>query len=300
MEKTGNKTKKIGLALGSGSSRGWSHIGIIRELQANGIEPDIVSGCSIGSIVAAAYTAGNLDNLESWVRSLGRLDVASFLELKFSLNGFVDTEKLRRFLAEHVCAEEVQISELEKSYASVATSLGTGREVWFTEGGVLDSVMASIALPALFEPVYNNGRWLIDGGLVNPVPVSLCNALGADNVIAVNLNGDLMGKHLSRQEEKEEGYLMNILKSYSESFFPSTDKDMEPPGLYDCLASSVNIFQDRITRSRMAGEPPDILLNPRLAQIELMAFDRASEAIDEGRACVQRMMPEIRHVLGET
>ena len=298
MEKTGNDQKKIGLALGSGSSRGWSHIGVIRELLAHGIEPDIVSGCSIGSIVAAAYTAGNLDNLESWVRSLGKRDVAGFFELKFSLNGLVDTEKLRKFLAEHVCAEAVQISHLDKVYGSVATNLNTGREVWFTEGGVLDSVIASIALPALFEPVYNSGNWLIDGGLVNPVPVSLCHAMGADSVIAVNLNGDLMGKHFPPEEEEEEGYFMNVLKAYSESFFPTVNKGPEPPGLFDCIASSVNIFQDRITRSRMAGDPPDILLNPRLAHIELLAFDRAGEAIEEGRACVQRMMPEIRHVLG--
>ena len=291
--------KKIGLALGSGSSRGWSHIGVIRELEAHGIEPDVVCGCSIGSIVAAAYTAGNLDKLEAWVTSLSKRDVAGFFELKFSLNGFVDTEKLREFLALHVCGEEIQIGDLGKKYASVATNLKTGREVWFTEGAVLDSVMASVALPALFTPVFNEGKWLIDGGLVNPVPVSLCYALGAENVIAVNLNGDIMRRHFSSDEEEEPANgFMETLKSYSESIFPASDNQPEPPGLFDSLANSVNIFQDRITRSRMAGDPPDVLLNPRLVDIDLLEFHRAHEAIAEGRDCVKRMLPEIRRVLG--
>jgi len=292
------QSRKLGLALGSGSSRGWSHIGVIRELESVGIAPDVVCGCSIGSIVASSYAAGRLDKLEAWARSLGKRDIASFLELKRSFNGFVDVAKLRGFLAEVICKDGTAIEELGKTYASVATDLTNGREVWFTDGDVLDSVLASIALPALFSPVPYKGRWLVDGGLVNPVPISLCHAKGAERVIAVNLNGGIVGKHFVEPPEgTPSGGFVNALRTYSESLFPQQDKRERPPSLMDVAAGSLNIIQDRITRSRMAGDPPDILLNPRLAHIDLMAFDRADEAIEEGRACVRRMMPEIRRVL---
>ena len=294
----------IGLALGGGSARGWAHIGIIRALTEAGIEPSIVTGCSIGSIVGASYVAGNLQRLEDWVGSLSRLDVARFYELRLSLNGFVDVDKLKQFMVQNVCAENRLIADLEKVYASVSTDLDTGKEVWFSEGPVLDSVLASIALPGLFAPVHNRGRWLVDGGLVNPVPVSLCHALGADIVIGVNLNGDVVGKHrkpLPGYRKAEENgtldKLLDSIKSYSGNWFSSEKSVLDPPGLFDSIAGSINIVQDRITRSRMAGDPPDILLNPQLAHIGLLEFHRASEAMAEGRDCVYRMMPEIEHVL---
>lgn len=300
---TGRKAV-IGLALGGGSARGWAHIGIIRALMEVGIEPSVVTGCSIGSIVGASYVAGNLQRLEDWVRSLSRLDVARFYELRMSLNGFVDADKLHEFLVQNVCAADQLIDDLEKSYASVSTDLDTGKEVWFSKGPVLDSVLASIALPGLFAPVHNQGRWLVDGGLVNPVPVSLCHALGADIVIGVNLNGDIVGKHrkLLPEEEKaaENGTLDRLLdsiKSYSSTWFSSENSALDPPSLFDSIAGSINITQDRITRSRMAGDPPDVLLNPQLAHIGLLEFHRASDAIAEGRDCVGRMMSEIEHVL---
>ncbi|MBA1445681.1 MAG: patatin-like phospholipase family protein [Gammaproteobacteria bacterium] len=187
--------ENIGLALGSGSSRGWAHIGIIKELAKTGIEPDIICGCSIGSIVGASHAAGNLEALETWVRSLSKRTVTRFFELNLSLNGFVNAERFHAFLDACVCDEAIQIGQLPKTFAAVSTDLKTGREVWFTEGLTLDAVRASISLPGLFPPVRHQGSWLVDGGLVNPVPVSICRALGADIVIAVNLNGDILGKH---------------------------------------------------------------------------------------------------------
>ncbi len=303
-----NSAPLIGLALGGGSARGWSHIGIIRALGEAGIEPDIVTGCSIGSIVGASYVAGNLQKLEAWVLSLGRLDIARFYDLKMSLNGFVDADRLKKFMLLNVSAEDQLIEQLPKTYASVSTDLDTGKEIWFSEGSVLESVMASIALPGLFAPVYNKGRWLVDGGLVNPVPVSLCHALGADTVIGVNLNGNIVGKHRRREEKstirKESAAqngtmdrLLGSIKSYSDSWFSSDNSSPDAPSLFESIAGSINITQDRITRSRMAGDPPDVLLNPQLAHIGLLDFHRASEAIEEGRDCVTRMMPEIEHVL---
>ncbi|MBN2645676.1 MAG: patatin-like phospholipase RssA [Desulfuromonadaceae bacterium] len=294
---------RIGLALGSGSARGWSHIGVIQALSEIGVVPDIVCGTSIGSLVGAAYVSGRLDLLEQWVCQLSRRDVAGFFEISLSLDGFVDIERLQSFLEQTVVSPELRIEELEKSFAAVATELESGREVWFSQGRVIEAVMSSIALPGLFPPQLHNGRWLVDGGLVNPVPVSVCRALGAEVVIAVNLNGDIVGKHFApralderkafREQEKSSAkaetlaeQVKQTLREYSSSLFNGLSDRPRPPNIFETLAGSVNITQDRITRSRMAGDPPDITLVPRLAQIGLLDFHRAKEAIQGGRRCV--------------
>jgi len=294
---------KIGLALGSGSSRGWSHIGVINALRAQGIEPDIVCGTSIGSLVGASYVSNNLQKLEDWVCSLSKLETARFFEINSSLNGFVNTERLHGFLQKYVADDVALISSLNKKYASVATDLETGREVWLTEGTLLEAVWASIALPGLFPAINNNNKWLVDGGLVNPVPISVCRALGADVVIAVNLNGDIVGKHFNKPPQRIKrdtgvvGRITDFVSDYTAAVFSKVRPANEAPGLFEAIAGSVNITQDRITRSRMAGDPPDILLSPKLAHIGLLEFYRANEAIAEGQKCVERMMPEINHVL---
>jgi NTE family protein len=295
----------IGLALGSGSSRGWAHIGVINALTEQGVVPDIVCGTSIGSLVGAAYVSDTLDRLEQWVCSLDRLETARFFDINSSLNGFVDTERLHRFLNQYVASDEALIEGLGKQYAAVATELETGREVWLTKGPVLQAVWASISLPGLFPAIRHGNRWLVDGGLVNPVPVSVCRALGADIVIAVNLNGDIVGRHFQKPEvaaKKDEkpgvvGRISDLVTEYTSALFPAAKNVAQPPGLFEAIAGSVNITQDRITRSRMAGDPPDILLAPKLAHIGLLEFYRASEAIREGRECVRRMLPVIRDAL---
>lgn len=296
----------IGLALGSGSSRGWAHIGVIKALSELDIHPQVVCGCSIGSIVAAAYVSGNLDKLEQWVRSLTRVELARYIELNLSLNGFVDTEKLHEFFLQCVCREDESIEDITVKFASVATDLATGREVWFTSGPLIDAVWASISLPGLFPPLQHQGRWLVDGGLVNPVPVSVCHALGADIVISVNLNGDVVGKHFIKKQNEPSADSNNVLdrlsravNKYSPDIFKDDEEKTSPPGLFDAIASSINIAQDRITRSRLAGDPPDIMLSPKLSHIGLMEFYRAEEAIHEGEQCVMRMLPEIGYVLGK-
>ena len=298
---------KIGLVLGSGSARGWSHIGVINALSKYGIEPDIICGCSIGSIVGASYAAGNLAELESWVRSLSRMDVARLFDLNFSMNGFVDLERLKSFMVNYVGDETLCIEGLDKTFATVATDLETARETRITKGSFAEAVWASISLPGIFPPVRHQERWLVDGGLVNPVPVSLCRAMGAEQVIAVNLNGDIVGKHFYHAEQKHtqnievegSGLAANLTKTlmeYSSALFSSRNK-IRPPGVFDALASSINITQDRITRSRMAGDPPDIILTPKLSHLGLLEFYRAEEAIAEGESCVSRMLPQLQYVL---
>jgi len=294
----------IGLALGSGASRGWSHIGVIKALLSAGIEPDIVCGTSVGAIIGGSYVAGHLEKLEDWVLGSSRSDVLRFFDIGFSQTGFVDTERLSWFLHNYVAAEDQCIEDIPKKYAAVSTDLDTGREVWFTEGGIADAVRASMALPGLFPAVRNDRRWLVDGGLVNPVPVTPCRALGADIVIAVNLNSGRVGKRNSTTEESPRTERRGVLssfkqqaKEYSNSIFPNHVEKNEAPGLFYAIANSVNIVQDRITRSRLAGDPADVLLSPRLPHIGMLEFHRAAEAIEEGEACVQRTLAEIGQLM---
>lgn len=295
---------KLGIALGSGAARGWAHIGVLKALNEAGIRPDIVTGTSIGSLVGAAYINDHLDSLEQWLRGLSKMQTARFFTLSKHFNGFINKDKLRPMLAEHVASEKLQIEDFNQQYASVATDLHTGREVWCTDGGLLDSVFASISLPGLFPVMHYRDRWLIDGGLVNPVPVSVCRALGADVVLAINLNGDILGKHLHDQKQVEPGNsnglyarLSQFIAEYAGDWFQSNRQSENMPDIFDALAASINITQDRITRSRMAGDPPDVLVSPRLAHIGLLEFYRATEVIGTGYQAMQQSMDELRSML---
>ncbi|MGB5157518.1 patatin-like phospholipase family protein [Desulfobacterium sp. N47] len=293
----------VGLALGSGSSRGWAHIGIIRALSDIGIEPGIICGTSIGALVGASHVSDKLEKLEEWVGSLTRFKIARFFEINTRLNGFVKKERFQDFLKEYVANDDAIIENLAKQYASVATDLESGREMWLTKGSLIEAVWSSVSLPGLFPAIRNNGKWLVDGGLVNPVPVSVCRALGADIVIAVNLNGDIVGKHFDKPEDtikKENGVVSKItdwvIDNTGSVFSTNRIKD-QPPSLFESIAGSVNIIQDRITRNRIAGDPPDILLSPKLSHIGLLEFYRGKEAIREGNDCVRRMLSEIKHAI---
>jgi NTE family protein len=297
---------KIGLALGSGASRGWSHIGVIKALLREDIEPDIVCGTSAGAIIGGSYVAGNLEKLEHWVLGSTRSDVLRFFNIRLTQSGFVDTERLSWFLHSYVAAADRRIEDMPKKFGAVSTDLATGREVWFKEGGLADAVRASMALPGLFPAVRNDQRWLVDGGLVNPVPVTICRALGADVVIAVNLNSDIIGKRNNGRQEVAPTEIKGVLskvkqqaREYSNSIFPNRDEKDEAPGLFYAIANSINIVQDRITRSRLAGDPADVLLSPRLANIGMLEFHRAAEAIKEGEGCVQRALGEILRAAGK-
>ena len=300
------KTKeRIGIALGSGAARGWSHIGVLRGLAELGIHPDVISGCSIGAIVGAAYAAGNLDKLEEKVLSFNRLDMVRYFDFNLSLNGFVHRERLQQFFHDFVCSSSTTIQELELKFATVATYLNSGREMWFTEGKVLDAIMASITLPGLFPPFQYEDKWLVDGGLVNPVPVSLCRALGADTIIAVNLNGAITKRHFAPQPlttlnpelaERTEANTSNKFLSNVTSLLTG-NRAAGMPNLIEALAGSINIMQDKITRSRMVGDPPEILLVPKVIDISLLEFYRAQEAIQAGRDSVQRIKHEIEDTL---
>lgn len=296
-------TLRIGLALGGGSARGWAHIGAIRALADAGIEPDIVCGTSIGALVGAAYVDGDLDQLETWVRGLRLQTVVSFLD--FSLgSGLIKGDRLIEFFRSHFVDRDIR--ELERPFGAVATDLQRGREVWLREGRVTDAVRASIALPGLFTPVRRDGSWLVDGGLVNPVPVSLCRAMGADLVIAVDLNADLLGRHLrprpakaasARDSDRSETLtdaVMARIQTGMAQLGINHDDGPRPPAMLDVLASSINIMQVLITRSRLAGEPADVMITPLLADFDLMDFHQGSIAIEAGRRAVEFALPQLQ------
>jgi len=318
---------KIGLALGSGAARGWAHIGVLRALSEIGIEPDVICGTSIGAAVGAAHLTDQLDELQSWAQNMGWLGMLGIIDITFRRGGLVAAERaFERFRNDRT---EVTIESLPKPFAAVATDLGTGRELWLREGPLLSAVQASAAMPGLFPAVRHDGRWLVDGALVNPVPVSLCRALGADVVIAVNLNSELspLGRPAVRPPPAGTAPIpvtpepvaaagdaispaFSTLTSQIASWLgrrpgPRTrflanqlEHTAAPiPNVMEVMAGSIDIMQDRITRSRLAGEPPDVLIAPRLAHIGILEFDRAEEVVEIGYAAASVSRPAIELAL---
>lgn len=282
----------LGLALGGGSARGWAHIGVIRALGEAGVHPDIVCGTSIGAVVGAIYAAGELGRLEEWVLGLKFADVLGFMDLSLK-GGLVKGERLVGFFRRIV--PDRPIEELPMPFGVVATALHSGAEVWLRSGSLVDAVRASAAMPGLFPPLSRDDQLLVDGGLVNPVPVSLARAMGADTVIAVDLGSDILGRHLRPNPARPTPFAA-FSDGISTLWNDRSAVDEAPPGdeprlpnILDVLASSLNIMQVRIARSRMAGDPPDLAVAPRLAHLRLLDFYRASEAIDEGRRAVERV-----------
>jgi len=299
---------KIGLALGSGSARGWSHIGVIEALAERGYAPDIVCGTSMGAFVGAVHVAGRLDDLRQWAEAVNWREIVRFLDLRLLRGGLIDGREIVGFLRRHGVTGPIK--DFATPFAAVATDLATGKEICITSGPIEEAVRASIALPGIFSPVRVDDGWLVDGGLVNPVPVSACRALGADVVIAVNLNGDRVGRRgvigpadraggarslrralLERFEAQMPPALKRQVATIAPKILPASPAR---PGYFDVLANSIYIMQDQITRARLAAEKPAMTLHPRLGAIGLLEFNRAKEAIDEGRACVGRQLKEIR------
>jgi NTE family protein len=304
---------KVALALGSGAARGWSHIGVIKALEEMGVRINMVAGTSIGSLVGAGYASGRLAEIEQWVLGMNRWEVFNLLDFGFNHGGIIGGEKVFNRAREEFGQRNIE--DLPITYGAVATDLYSGREIWLREGDLYDASRASCAMPGVLSPKSFDGRWLIDGGLVNPVPVSLCRALGADFVIAVHLNSQLNSKALQRRgrsippqteaeqlekekadmevQDNENGFFDNMwsgskeyLDSFKERFRNNGEK---APGMFSVMASSIDIMQERITKARMAGDPPDILVQPKLGHIGIMEFYRGQEAIDLGYETTTRM-----------
>jgi len=305
----GPRKPVVGLALGSGSARGWAHIGVLRALEEAGIRPDLVCGASIGAVVGSAYALGELDRFEKWALGLTGRTVWSFMDFKLA-GGMLKGERVIDFFRRNFSDRDIEA--LDIPFAAVATALHSGTEVWLRSGSTADAVRASMALPGLFTPAQRDGRLLMDGGLVNPVPVSLARAMGADIVIAVDLNADLLGRHLhapgsvatkarvpvvaADDDEATAGWLSRVQDGFA-SLLPTPDPvRVRNPSLLEVVLASVNIMQVRITRSRMAGDPPEVVIAPQLAHLGLMDFYRAEEAIAEGRRAAEKTLPFLQQL----
>ncbi len=306
----------IGLALGGGAARGFAHIGIVRTLIAHGIVPNVVVGTSIGAVVGGAYAAGQLDTLEEWARSLQPRNILGYLDIRLNGSGLIGGDKLAAQL--EAAIGQTLIEELPLKFATVATEVRTGHEIWLTHGRMVDAMRASYALPGIFSPVLVGDRWLVDGALVNPVPVSTARAFGAEIVIAANLSSDVFAhsttvySHGPSPEvtvavapeamiepvapKRGFGKLFSPERTMKREFFGGGGR----PGISTVMVDAFNIMQDRITRARLAGDPPDLLISPRVGQIGWFDFHRADDLIAHGVRAAERaieLIQEAIHIL---
>ena len=274
-----NVRPTIGLALGGGAARGFAHIGVIRALAAHGIVPDVIVGTSIGAVVGGCYAANEMDNLESWARTLTVRGVLSYLDISLSGSGLISGGHLAARLETGL--KESRIDDLPIRFAAIATEFNTGHEIWLTRGRLSEALRASYSLPGIFPPVLIGGRWLVDGALVNPVPVSAARALGARLVIAVNLNSDLLGAERSSPITAPTTATLPAHRpnptgcsrcSTASARFAASFRPARPAGLPTVMVEAFNVMQDRITRARLAGDPPDVLISPRLGGIGWFDF----------------------------
>lgn len=293
----------IGLALGSGLARGIAHIGALKALDRHGIKPGIVAGTSMGALVGGCYLSGKLKELEDWALSLNRRRILSYLDFRVRSAGLIGGAKLMKIMDEHFSG--MVIEDLPHPYVAIASDLLTGHEVWLRKGHFIDSMRASFALPGVFPPVEINRRNLIDGALVNPVPVSPCRALGARMIIAIDVNADLIGKagKPGQQFQTVAGFDVyndrDVAPEDRKGFENPVAKRLfrrenDNPSLFGVMVSALNIIQDRVTRSRLAGDPPDVHIKPSIGHIGLLEFEKGAEIIELGEQAVERALPEIR------
>jgi NTE family protein len=302
---------RIGLALGGGVARGWAHIGILRTLLKADIVPDVIAGTSIGALVGGAWAAGRLDVLEDWSRSITKRRMLGLLDVTIRGSGLIGGARLQALMQENL--GDLVIEDLDTRFAAIATELGTGHEIWLTQGNLTEAIRASYALPGIFGPVQIGGRWLVDGALVNPIPVSAARALGARVVIAVNLNADMFGRGTviqaaaaeAAQEAATEvpappepepsriGRLFRLQHNIRHDVLGA----VRGPGITSVMVDAFNITQDRIARSRLAGDPPDVLIAPKLGAIGLFEFHRAEEAIRLGAEAAERALADIQETV---
>lgn len=299
-----NTRPRIGLALGSGLARGWAHIGALRALVKYGFIPDLIAGTSMGALVGGAYASDNLGVLEDWARSLTRMKVIGYLDVSVREGGLIGGRKLYKVMRENF--GDVRIEDLNVHYVAVTADMITGHEVWLKHGDLVDAMRASFSLPGVFPPVPDGHRLLVDGALVNPVPVSICQAMNCQMTIAINLNGDILGKvrkpgnavaTISGFDPLADGALPQEWTDRAKHFALSRrlfKREEDSPSLMGVMVSSLNIVQDRLARSRLAGDPPDVLINPRIGHIGLMEFEKVDELIKAGEDAVERALPELQ------
>ena len=288
-------------AAAGGAARGWSHIGVLRALDEANIPIKMIAGTSIGALVGGCYLAGELDALEDFARSLTPRRILGFLDISWRGNGLISGLRLAERMETHL--GDTQIQDLPKPLVCVATEIATGHEIWLTKGPMIEAIRASYALPGIFEPVTVNERVLVDGALVNPVPVPVCRAYEVDAVVAVNLSSDIFGR----------GTVVRDLSAMPDVPPPPSEaaenggmgnaaivKLGKALGVSGVMVEAFNIIQDRIARSRLAGDPPDMSIIPAVGTIGLAEFHRADEAIDAGYEAAKAELPRLENLAEAT
>jgi NTE family protein len=305
----GARPPRLGLALGSGAARGWAHLGVVTALIERGFKPEVIAGASVGALVGAAYANGRLAALEQWVTALTQRDVWRLVDTVFRGGGVMTGNRLMAAIAAQI--GDRKIEDLPIAFGAVATDLYTGEEIWLRKGPMMTAIRASSGLPGLFAPCWHEDRWLIDGGVVNPVPVTLCRALGAEVVIAVDLSrsvtraamraarGGTSAASRAGENTPPSAEGTQVLRNWSgliDGLVESFRARRNEPGLLEVMASAVGIMQERISRDRLAADPPDLVLKPDLAKLQLLDFHRARESIDTGRRSVEAAEVDLARV----
>jgi NTE family protein len=290
--------KTVGLALGSGGARGWAHLGVLSVLEEMGVAPGVIAGCSMGALVGAAAAGGVRDELEAWARGLTQAKFLGLLDLRFAGGGLVAGHEIASVLGQW--GLDCEIGGLDIPFACVATNLENGREVWLDEGPLLPAVRASVSMPGLFAPQHLGGRWLVDGGLTNPVPISVARAKGADVIIAVNPNAKPNGR-VWVPEPAREGLWDRITASLPEALRPEaaepTEDDAPKPQGADVVAASIDMMMDYLRRTRAAADPADVTIEVDLSELSTLSFFEAATAIEAGRAAAEEARPRIEAAL---
>lgn len=286
---------RIGVALGSGGARGWAHIGVLRALDEAGLSPDIVCGTSIGAVVGALNLVGALADFAQFVRRMNRIRLSQYFDFKFSAGGIIAGKRVLQVL--EPIFGQTAIEDLPRRFGCVATDLATGDEVWLREGRLIDALRASYSIPGLFPPVELGGRWLLDGALVNPLPISLCRALGAELILAMNVNAGILAPMRFDAEGLGLAPRRGIaggIGGFVRGYF---GRRKGGPSTFGVLTRSFQIAQTRLSRIRLAQDMPDIVLHPDVGRIGPLEFYRAGECIAAGEEAVRKALPAIHEAL---
>ena len=308
--------KKIGLVLGSGAARGWAHIGVLNALDELGIKPDIYVGCSVGAVVAGAHLVGALPALEAWAGALKPLSAWRSFAFKIERGGLVDVSSTFDAFRSY----DRPIEELSATFAAVATDLGTGAPVVISEGSTIEAIRASSAIPVLFHAVRREDRWMADGALANPLPVDVARDLGADIVIAVDLNG--VPRVLDRFDPPENklpaeikppaqpansGWPGAISKLIADTqttierqLAITKARALATPQLVETFFAATDIFQLHMTEANLRASPADMLLRPDMRDASAMAFDQADELKSEGYEAVMTQAQALQNLFTKT
>ncbi|HHL21864.1 MAG TPA: patatin [Aliiroseovarius sp.] len=290
---------RIGLALGAGGARGWCHIGALRALAELGVTPDLVAGTSMGALVGAAWAANRLEALEEWVLALTPARFMRLMDVSLRSGGLVEATGIETLLAD--LGIPARIEDLPHPFTAIATDMETGREVWLTRGPTHPAVRASAGIPGVMSPKLLDGKWLLDGGLTNPVPVSATRALGADVIIAINPNGRPGGRFWQPPEPRGSATarmaaLLPEALTEALGLDPQAEKPTAP-NYFDVLTAAIEVMEAQIRRARLAGEPPHVLLNAAFSDLMVLELYRGAEAIAEGRRMVERQRHSILEML---